>query len=500
MRYKIHPAFGIARTGDSPETFVGPETTDPPAPPTGGYKDSNFRIRRQGARFRVFDHSGLLSTEVTHATITWTVLLGRAGVQAPPAIQLTGANQSASFAKVPLPNGSSGGVSFGDVRTEEAGHLVVVGGLVNGGFDGICSGWVKATVTTASGTEDAMAAWVVVAPPNYSPHTRSIVSAYDRLFDAFHAAWGLSVPAKPRYVSDIWPILRSFKDWRPEPAPAWQFLPWLFAKAARKAVSDQLPVDTTFEDEVPKVTATQKKILDAWVNGSFVDDSSELGVPRAITTAELDRGALDHCLVLGTAWELGPDVLASASNYVEPFRPDPSKVGLGFGSNTVGWQNDFNACVSEWAMHSGGLVHPIGSGGPPFWHTRGFVIRESDTFKYVEESASSGFTATPYLFLVTPTVDFGTVTKGHNATAAIELEIGSQPQQVTLSLEKPLPAGVTAAATQIHGGPNAVNHCQTLLFSLTLHASTVGDFFGDALVKGPGAVEYLVRLVAKVVS
>lgn len=65
--YKIHPSIGIARLGNSPELYLAPETTgglpidcnsggtvDGPEQPVSRFKDSQQRIKRQGARFRVF--------------------------------------------------------------------------------------------------------------------------------------------------------------------------------------------------------------------------------------------------------------------------------------------------------------------------------------------------------------------------------------------------------------------------------------------------------------
>ncbi|WP_437676865.1 LodA/GoxA family CTQ-dependent oxidase [Sorangium sp. So ce131] len=59
--FRIHPAIGIARIGDSPDFFVGPEVPGRPpegAPPIGtavpAFKDSAGRIKRQAARFRIW--------------------------------------------------------------------------------------------------------------------------------------------------------------------------------------------------------------------------------------------------------------------------------------------------------------------------------------------------------------------------------------------------------------------------------------------------------------
>ena len=55
QRVQIYPAIGIARIGNSPEWFLGPEQPDPAAPPPPGdtYKDEQCRIKRQAQRFRL---------------------------------------------------------------------------------------------------------------------------------------------------------------------------------------------------------------------------------------------------------------------------------------------------------------------------------------------------------------------------------------------------------------------------------------------------------------
>lgn len=76
---KIFPSIGIARLGNSPdEFFIGPEIPGDHTPPSGGYKDSSCRIKRQAARFRVFGYeAGVLKKEITtdNAEIKWTVEL-----------------------------------------------------------------------------------------------------------------------------------------------------------------------------------------------------------------------------------------------------------------------------------------------------------------------------------------------------------------------------------------------------------------------------------------
>jgi phage terminase large subunit-like protein len=59
--FRIHPAFGTARMGNSPEHFIGPETPGVPGNSDDGvtfkaFRDTQGRVLRQGARFRVFEY------------------------------------------------------------------------------------------------------------------------------------------------------------------------------------------------------------------------------------------------------------------------------------------------------------------------------------------------------------------------------------------------------------------------------------------------------------
>src|SRR5688572_1843529 len=77
--YRIHPAIGVARVGNSPDDFfVGPERPVEVPEPSGGFKDGQCRVKRQAARFRVFAHHDDGSTqEITdaEAEIHWRVHL-----------------------------------------------------------------------------------------------------------------------------------------------------------------------------------------------------------------------------------------------------------------------------------------------------------------------------------------------------------------------------------------------------------------------------------------
>ncbi|RYZ43782.1 MAG: hypothetical protein EOO71_02155 [Myxococcaceae bacterium] len=87
MSYKIHPAVGVARVGDSEDYYLGPETAKGlPQERTGGdvtrFRDPNDGIRRQAARFQIHtfdpDHPNAPGKRVQPGTdgvvdIEWTV-------------------------------------------------------------------------------------------------------------------------------------------------------------------------------------------------------------------------------------------------------------------------------------------------------------------------------------------------------------------------------------------------------------------------------------------
>nr|AHZ89324.1 hypothetical protein [uncultured bacterium 'pool 3 contig00022'] len=158
-RVKIFPSIGIARLGNSSAFFVGPEIPGDQRPPSGRYKDSHCRIKRQAARFRLFGYDGPnLVQEITaaDATITWRAQLAnkkaswhlfgspplnpnlrnssigdRASLEIDPAVRtLNAPNQIADF---DTGNFLGTPVSLGHMRTEADGRLLIVGGFGRSG-------------------------------------------------------------------------------------------------------------------------------------------------------------------------------------------------------------------------------------------------------------------------------------------------------------------------------------------------------------------------------
>jgi hypothetical protein len=157
---KIFPSIGIARIGNGPDFFIGPEIPGDRPAPAGGYKDANCRIKRQAARFRLFgyDQNGILVQEITtaDANISWTVHLAN---KKSSWRQFSGLNDNASFRNSSVAdrgsleidpgaqtlNGPTQAAGFntgrflgqlvplGEMRTDAQGRLIVLGGFGNSG-------------------------------------------------------------------------------------------------------------------------------------------------------------------------------------------------------------------------------------------------------------------------------------------------------------------------------------------------------------------------------
>ncbi|WP_159461045.1 LodA/GoxA family CTQ-dependent oxidase [Streptomyces viridosporus] len=263
---EIHPTVGIARLGDSPDGFfIGPEAPDMPPRPDGGFKDTAGRIKRQAARFRLYayDRAGAVLGELTPADAhaVWTAELANAKgewfkfagrfhesaanadrrnrhidpgdpsaraqlVIRPGPRSVTGPSQDGTGARFDTGTFLGTPVPLGELRTDEAGRLLVLGGFGNSAsvkaanpithfanndswFDDISDGPVSATVRLGPQGRPVpvTSAWVVVAPPDYAPHTASLITLYDVALEAARASGRLPTPPEVSFTRDIHPLL-----------------------------------------------------------------------------------------------------------------------------------------------------------------------------------------------------------------------------------------------------------------------------------------------------
>jgi hypothetical protein len=425
---RIHPAIGIARIGNSDDFFFGPEVPNATAQPKGGYRDPEGRLKRQAARFRVYgyDSSGEVVAELTasNAEILWTAHVANkkaawydfdAALDLPEATSLRSARRNAAVQgrdrkklvidpgprsvagrnqkSSPFDTGQFFGrtVYLGELQTDEEGRLIFAGGkgksdsplpgytLITfannpGWHDDTSDGPVSATVNIGGRSIPVDPAWVVTAPPNYSPDLVTPQTMYDVLRDAIIPSL-LSRPAKPSFTRDILPLFRQFHEaqwvnfgffvqfgWM---GPHDFMRPDLLGKLATPPVgaddpfaevrrqifySFRDPSSNTFEplkwpplhgdafgsfDSPPSpragftVTRTIYKFLQQWMDGDFIGDfNPNSSVPESIADiavadqpATLDRATLHFCM--GGPFHPGCEMtwpMRRASLYRAPFR------------------------------------------------------------------------------------------------------------------------------------------------------------------------------------
>ena len=244
--------------GNSPDqSFLGPEVPGRAADAEDRFKDRGGRMKRQGARFRVYgyDENGQVVQELTtaDAAITWTVHL----VNAKAAwYEFVGAANDTPGAQLPWRNADivdeartaliidpgprtitgpriSGTALFdtgtflgqtvplGELRTDEAGRLIVLGGFGTSAstdgrkisdfanndrwHDDVSDGPVTAHVVLTDGREIAVNAtsWVIVTPPDFAPAVGNLVS----LYDVQVALSKTKAAQRVSFTHDIYPIL-----------------------------------------------------------------------------------------------------------------------------------------------------------------------------------------------------------------------------------------------------------------------------------------------------
>ena len=360
ITYKIHPAIGIARVGNSPsDFFIGPELPGEQPDPSGGFKDSQCRVKRQAARFRVFaHHDDGTSVEIDSslADITWTVQLvnkkaanparGNSGSAAnltidPGSRTVNGPNQRKVFdtGNITLPGTAATNVPLGEIRSDNNNHLLVLGGSGTSGspapsmgigdfwknpgwYDDVSDGPVTATIKLHSdGSTPAVAgSWVIVAPPKFAPHQDSVITLYDRVLDIMIQAGFATAPTTTSYTKDIYPILQRARDihWviNINPASAMTWADPVTSDPLRQAIFDSLKIPTvvsTADHDMPQInppdrgddaggpltdrlTATQYAHMQRWKDNTYVNDW--IGPPSPETTITpdgLDRAALEAC-------------------------------------------------------------------------------------------------------------------------------------------------------------------------------------------------------------
>jgi hypothetical protein len=279
----IYPAIGIARVGNSKsEYFIGSTIVGQPAQDDSDFRDSEGKIKRQAAQFYVYGLDkdgkilGELNLDQAGVTINWTVHIANKkaawyefdmaldipaangkydtdGVQTPNGLPLQSPMRNREYQGAarkelmiePSPQNISGKdvngkeyqfndgqingktVKLGEVRTDDAGRLIFLGGrgksksfndtklttFANneGWYDDTSDGPVNASVciTDDSGSRElkAIGAWVVTAPPDFAVGVQASTTGYDLLRNVAAQVHPHCITDKPEFFRDIYPML-----------------------------------------------------------------------------------------------------------------------------------------------------------------------------------------------------------------------------------------------------------------------------------------------------
>ena len=275
VRAAVHPAIGIIRVGDSPTGYyIGPQVPDAAPSGPGTYRDAAGALKREAAEFRLYGYNaaGDVVSELTaeNAEIVWTVHLANrkaewyqfqlaldipdaAGKQMPRRNPMIPPAERSRLAIDPGPRSISGRavsggashrfdtgkfkdtiVPLGEIRTDAAGRLLVLGGHgksaspsgapvydpanpdsfnnADDWYDDIADGPVTATVSVDGRAVPVDHGWVVGAPPNYGSSVIGWRTMYDLLTDSYIACGWLPMPQTTSFADDILPFLRRLSN------------------------------------------------------------------------------------------------------------------------------------------------------------------------------------------------------------------------------------------------------------------------------------------------
>jgi hypothetical protein len=549
---KIHPAIGVARLGNSPdEFFVGPEKLWEPPDPPGGFKDANCRVKRQAARFRIYAYHDDGSTEeltAAGADITWTVHLvnKKAVTRNPgtPAADLTidpgprtldGPDQRQEFdtGQITLPGAAAVPVPLGEIRTDDEGHLLVLGGFGtsasptgepitsflnnDGWYDDISDGSVRATVQLHDGGEtfDADGAWVLVGPPKFAPQLDNVITLYDAVFEMAAGQGWVTGPNPPSYTDDVYPILERARTarWVIEVFGNHTWVDPVYDDALRQAIFNRLADPAGGGGDMPQLqaatltTVQYHAVMENWKNDNFTRDWNGPPTPQAqLTPRELDQVALRACVGAGffpgiEAGGIAAIPIVEPARYVgaaDPMRLDHAAVSAGDMSEFMAlpWQADFRACVGNWwPVPRPESVIPQGTSGYQYWdrdvgdmlemvsewHTLGFVIRQGDEYVEVDRCDAT------FITLLTHHLDFRDVAEGplgmpRKVPLAIAFEVRSTGAAVTLEVQPgdgPSHPRLQLTAPSDTVGPTSGNEIATARLWVVYQTGTVDESITD---------------------
>lgn len=396
------------------------------------YKDAQHKIRKQGVRFRVFEvelnNQGetVAAKEITSADaeIVWQVQLanekaaaGRfvsetnpeADVHRNPGVaeadliikalfpSLSGKNAAA---RATTPGKFKGKEVFlGELITDHKGRLIVLGGNGNsssvpdglplgdntsanpnhpqnsfanneGWHDDISDGPVSATVTFPGQTPiEINDAWVIFAPPDYSPYTRGVTTLYDVAYQAAILNGWLKEPQLPSFNNDILPVIQAAANLRwVSSLRIWDMVPRDWAALARTDASSSKLRQDTYELLMGleggalqnfKFMPFQSSALEKWSKGEFINDYNASPPAIVLSADGIERASLEQ----GVGGGFYPGIEAGIRMTYKEFYSSPFRLKrTPFISHSVQispragyitrnmacpWQADFIKCASQ---------------------------------------------------------------------------------------------------------------------------------------------------------
>ena len=431
MEYRIYPPIGVARVGNSEsEHYFGPERPDSLGTEMDAEgvetaitstKDREGHVKRQAVRFRVFEfsdeHPGGRPVELPEgARIRWAVtvanikdaILRAAAPPLKPDRPQFDPNRSNRIIRPDGPAtlvGAGAGpvalsgkylsqsVALGEVRTDVASNLIFLGGdgvsdspeqrpignETGGGgyynnrgwFDDVCDGPVRAEIVLESGDPIRVApGWVVVAPPDFAPGVKPVVSLHDVIRQVAKKAGWLTIPSVPIFERDIRPLIdrtRNLRwtnnnedwgaisdDWQrlADPGPQAAQLRQRTADRVRKignVLRDYEPPDPPNAQHV-YLLEWQLEHLQQWQNGHFVAGAP---VPEEPAAQRLTRSVLGAAVGKGFFPGIEAGILLKdAGIYSQPFdfrlSHDVVEAGWLTALMALPWQADFLKCEDAW--------------------------------------------------------------------------------------------------------------------------------------------------------
>ncbi len=412
MPYAIYPPLGFARLGNSDEFFVGPEEsgavgvelTPTGEQPVTAFKDAHFKMKRQGARFRLIEvdaHGHPVSDRLpSGAIVRWAVTMANRKdairrpasppsiprrVQDDPArqdrlIEASGQLSGGDHSPVALVGTYVGQpITLGHMLTDSTQRLIVLAGRGRSGtfavppapiggsfynnrdwFDDVGDGPVTATVQIPGEAQVAAEpAWVITAPPDFAPTSLGVVTLYDMLRQvAIENGW-LAEPPRPSFEADIKPMIERASDLRlVDRNPTWPRVSrdWGALSDADTAHRPLRAQTAAYVREVENalsdftITDWQSRALDAWVSGNFeVPPRPDRGLADALTRGALD-GTVGQGFFPGIEWGINavdPNIYQTAP-FEFRLKPGSLRPGDATAHMAQPWQADFLKCSDGW--------------------------------------------------------------------------------------------------------------------------------------------------------